>query len=134
MPDLTRESANHATTHWSEALFTLCASRIALIVLESKEVAQHIARRILLMVAIAVCVLFMWALVLAAAIAAIAESLSCPWYFIALAAAAAHWLAAVFLVRASQRPSKPAFPVTRSEFLKDREWIKNLQKSPKSNV
>ena len=41
---------------------------------------------------------------------------------------------AAILLRKSSGACTPLFPVTRAEFQRDREWIENLQKNPKSNA
>jgi MFS family permease len=134
IPNLERDSPAQAPANWREALFALFVSRIALIECESKDAAKHAARRAILLGALVCCVFFMWALLLAGAIAAIAITSGWPWYWLAIGTGAIHMLAAILLAKAAQAPAKPAFPVTRAEFKKDREWIENLQKTPKSNA
>ncbi len=112
----------------------LVSSRIALIELESKEAAKGGARRAIALMAAIICVFFTWALLLAGGIAAISAATGWPWHWVAMAGAAIHLLAAIILIRRAKPSDQPAFPVTRSEFQKDREWIENLQKTRKSNV
>lgn len=119
--------------NWSEALMTLVASRIALIQLEARETARHGGKRAVCVIVAALCLFFAWILLLAGGIAAISSASGWPWHWLAIAAAAVHVLVAVFLARNFSKPSEPAFPLTRAEFQKDREWIENLQKTPKSN-
>ncbi len=120
-------------TNWREALMALIASRIALIQLESKDAAKDTAKRAACIIALILCAFFTWALLLASGIAALAKFFHWPWYGIAFIAAALHLIAAILLARAAKSPTALAFPVTRSEFQKDREWIENFQKTPKSN-
>ena len=120
--------------NWREALLTLIASRVSLIELESKEAAKDAARRLIFIVAAVCCLFFMWALLLAGGIAALATALDWSWYWIAMGAGAIHIVAAVWLARAAMAKTGSAFPVTRSEFQKDRTWIENLQKPRKSSV
>ena len=42
-------------------------------------------------------------------------------------------LVAFLLASSCNKPGTAAFPITRAEFQKDREWIENIQKKPKSN-
>ncbi|GAA5119127.1 phage holin family protein [Luteolibacter yonseiensis] len=119
--------------NWREALMALIASRVALIQLESKDVAKAGIRSAIYLAATFVCVLSTWALFLAGGIALVSELTRWPWSLVALSAAALHLLAAFILVRLAKPKGTPAFPVTRSEFQKDREWIENFQKTKSSN-
>lgn len=112
----------------------LISSRIALIELESKEAAGAGARRAACLVAAVIFAFFAWALLLAGGISAIAASTGWPWFWLALGAAAIHLTVALMLLKSAKPTGQPAFPVTRSEFQKDREWIENFQKTRKSSV
>ena len=120
--------------NWHEALLALISSRAGLIELESKDAAKIAALKTIQVIAAGVCCLFTWALILAGCIAALSAATAWPWYWIALGAAALHLLAAILFTRAAARRETPAFPATRAEFKKDREWIENLKKNRKSNV
>ena len=63
----------------------------------------------------------------------ISESLDWPWNRVAVGAAILHLLAGIILVRLAKPSAATAFPVTRAEFQKDREWIENFPKTKKSN-
>jgi hypothetical protein len=117
--------------NWLEALMSLIESRFALIQLEARQSARSNASRAIRIIAAAFCLVFTWALLLIGGISAIAESSDWAWHWVALIAAAAHLLAAVLLV-ISCKAASPAFPVTRAEFQKDREWIENFQKKSES--
>ncbi len=121
-------------SNWREAILTLIASRFTLIQLESKDAATDGMRRLIRITAVIICTFFTWALLLAGGIAAIAHATGWPWYWISMAAAAAHLQAAVIFAQTAKTPGRPLFPVTRSEFQKDREWLENFQKNRKSNV
>lgn len=113
----------------------LIASRIALIQLEARDAARQRVRRVVGMIVAVICLFFTWALLLAGVIAAISSATGCPWHWLAIGAAALHLLLALLLLRGgSADPATPAFPLTRAEFQKDREWIENFQKKPKSNA
>jgi MFS family permease len=120
--------------NWREALMALIASRIALIQFEARDTARQRARRVLSIIVAAICLFFTWALLVAGGIAAIAAVAGWPWHWLALAAALLHLLMALFLTSGSAKASAPAFPLTRAEFQKDREWIENFHKKPKSNT
>jgi cytochrome bd-type quinol oxidase subunit 2 len=120
-------------SNWRSALLTLIASRVTLVQLESQDAAKAGARRGLLLVAVLVCAFFTWALLLAGGIAAISQITAWPWHWIAIAASGAHLAAALLFARTARKPGPPVFPVTRTEFQRDREWIENFQKTRKSN-
>lgn len=133
-PGTTPEGDAPLPSNWREGLLSLIASRVDLIQLESKDAAEQGARRAVLIVAAVICIFFTWALLLAGGIVAISHLTAWPWYWLAITAAAIHLTAAVILARAAKFSGPPSFPVTRAEFQKDREWIENFQKTPKSNV
>jgi len=118
---------------WSEALGTLLSCRIALIQLESKAAAQQAGKLVALAAFIALATLFAWALLLAGGIAALAAATGWPWHWLALVAGAAHGLAAGIGLYLAKSAARPAFPITRAEFLKDREWLDTLKTPRKSN-
>lgn len=119
--------------NWREALMGLIASRAALIELEAKEAAKSGARRAVMVGIAAGCLFFTWALLLAGVIGLIATQVGWGWHWVALGAAGLHLIAAVVLMKQAKPSGVPAFPVTRSEFQKDREWIENFQKTKSSN-
>lgn len=120
--------------NWREALMSLIASRIALIQHEARETARQRALRVVSVIVAAFCLFFTWALLLAGGIAAVSSACEWPWFWLAIGAAALHLLLAFILLKASSaKPATAAFPLTRAEFQKDREWIENFQKKPKSN-
>jgi threonine/homoserine/homoserine lactone efflux protein len=113
----------------------LIASRIALIQLEARETARQRMRRVVCVIAAAMCLFFTWALLIAGGVAAISSATGWPWHWLAIGAAALHLLLALLLLKGGcAKPAAPTFPLTRAEFQKDREWIENFQKKPKSNA
>ena len=70
---------------------------------------------------------FAWALLLAGGIACLARISGWPWPGIAIACAILHLVAAAALARFACSRIPRAFPITRAEFQKDREWIETLQ-------
>ena len=133
IPGEQRNNDNNTRANWRESLLALISARLALIELESKEAATIAARRAILIVALIACVLFTWALVLVGGIAGLAHLSGWPWYGIAGGVAILHLVAALLFARAAQARTAPTFPVTRAEFKKDREWIKNFQQTRKSD-
>ena len=119
--------------NWREALMALIASRIALIELESKDAVRQSARSAVMIVAAVFCGIFAWALLLAGGVSLIAVTADWPWYLVALGVAALHLLVAFILIKLAKPAAITAFPVTRSEFKKDRQWIENFHPSQKSN-
>jgi uncharacterized membrane protein YqjE len=128
-----RDDDERVPSDWREALLTLISARVTLIELESADAAKAGARRAMLLAASVLCVLFTWALLLAGGVAATSSITGCPWHWIALAAAAIHLAAAIFLGKLAKSQSQPNFPITRAEFKKDRKWIENFRKTRKSN-
>lgn len=128
-----RDGDEKMPANWREALLTLISTRVALIELESADAAKDGMRRFFLLASCILCGIFTWALLLAGGIAALAHTTAWPWYWIALAAAAIHLVAAFYLGNAAKSKRSPVFPITRAEFKKDREWIENFQKTPKSS-
>ena len=139
-PESPPEAANHGAEpqwdrkqpeNWQDAMLALFSSRIALMRLEAKDAAKGATRRIASLVIMILCAFFTWALLLAGGIAGIAAASGWPWYGLALAAAAVHLIVAAILAGIAKAPANPAFPVTRAEFEKDREWIEKLKKTRK---
>jgi len=135
-PDASAEHRARASAAggWSESLGALVGCRIALIQLESQVAARQAGQLIALIAAAALATIFAWALLLAGAIAAIAAVTGWPWYWLALVAAVLHALAAVIALRRARLAARPAFPITRAEFQKDREWLNTLKTPRKSNT
>jgi len=116
---------------WTDALACLVSSRISIIQAESKDAAATGARKAVLVVVAALCVLFTWILVLAGAVGAISSATAWTWYHVAFAAAGLHLAIAVIALLLAKSKSAPSFPITRAEFEKDREWLNRLNKKPK---
>ncbi|MEI6607797.1 MAG: phage holin family protein [Verrucomicrobiota bacterium] len=122
-----------AATGWSEALGALMSSRLALMHLESCTAARQAGQLAACIAAAAIALICAWALLVAGGIAALAAATAWPWYWLALAAAVAHALAAGYCLLRARTSYSPVFPVTRAEFIKDREWLATLKSPRKSN-
>lgn len=120
------ESFHGPPQNWRQALLLLIASRVSLIELESKDAAKDGARRLSNLIAALVCGVFAWALLVAGLIAFIADAAGWPWYWVAVGTSGLHLLVCFTFLQNSKASGNPAFPLTRTEFQKDREWIENL--------
>jgi uncharacterized membrane protein YqjE len=119
--------------NWREALMSLIATRLNLIELEAKDAAKEAATRGVALVAAVAFIIFAWLLLLAGGVSLIAKSANLPWDQVAIGLAALHFLGGIIFARLAKPSAATAFPVTRTEFKKDREWIENFQKTKKSN-
>ena len=128
-----RESSQGPSS-WIEALLAIISSRAELIRLEAKDAARKSSNKIARVIASVLCITFGWSLLLAGSIGALSALAGWPWFWTALAIGAIHIIIAVMLLHKPSGAVTPLFPVTRAEFQKDREWIENLQKNPKSNA
>lgn len=111
----------------------LIASRVSLIQLESKEAAGEGARRIAYLITAVCAVVFAWALLIAGLVAILSEAIGKPWSWVAVGFALLHLLVGLVLAKLAKPSGAPAFPITRAEFQKDREWIENFKQTRKSN-
>ncbi|MGA0853924.1 MAG: phage holin family protein [Luteolibacter sp.] len=125
--------ASHGPSTWIEALLAIISTRAELIRLEAKDAARKGSNKVARVIAAVLCITFGWSLLLAGSIGALSHLAGWPWFWTALAIGAIHIVGAVILLRKSSGHA-PLFPVTRAEFQRDREWIENLQKHPKSNA
>ncbi len=130
-PDQGR-SNNSLPSNWMEAVAALIQTRLTLILIEFRELAQERVRSLVSLVIAAILLFYTWGLILAGGVAAIAALTQWPWYWIALITAGIHLLIAIILVKLPKAEQKEPFSITRSEFKKDREWIETLKKTPKS--
>jgi uncharacterized membrane protein YqjE len=111
----------------ASALAEFFESRFALFAQESKTAAIHL-------LILAGCVIFAlllstlgYVFLITGVVVGLAHLLGISWAWIALAAAALHFIIALVLVLiAHNRMTKPVFRVTLAELKKDREWLKNL--------
>jgi len=113
---------------WQEALLNLVAARFCLIRIEAAEAGAHAAKRVAAAVLAAVLGLFLWALILAGGIGLLAYFADWHWFWITLGVAGLHAVVVFILLMVARKTQPTAFPITRAEFEKDREWIENLKK------
>ena len=109
------------------ALAEFFESRFALFAQESKAAAvQLLILAGCLILALLLCALG-YVFLITGVVVGLAHLLGISWVWIALAAAAVHFIIAmVLLLVARSRITKPVFRTTLAEFKKDREWLKNL--------
>jgi len=115
------------------ALVEFFESRFALFAQESKTAAVH-------MLILAGCLIFAlllcamgYVFLITAMVVGLAHLLGISWAWIALAAAAVHFIIAMILVLiARSRMTKPVFRATLAELKKDREWLKHLDATNQS--
>jgi uncharacterized membrane protein YqjE len=115
------------------ALADFFESRFALLAEESKVAAVQV----LILVGCLIFALLLSALgyvfLITGAVVGLAHFAGVSWPWIALAAAAVHFIIAlVLLLVARSRITKPLFRTTLAELKKDREWLKNLDATNQS--
>jgi uncharacterized membrane protein YqjE len=115
------------------ALAEFFESRFALLAQESKVAAVQV----LILVGCLIFALLLSALgyvfLITGAVVGLAHLAGISWPWIALAAAAVHFIIAlVLLLVARSRITKPLFRATLAELKKDREWLKNLDATNQS--
>jgi uncharacterized membrane protein YqjE len=115
------------------ALAEFFESRFALFAQESKTAAVHL-------LILAGCLIFAlllcamgYVFLITGMVVGLAHLLGISWGWVALAAAAVHFIIATVLVLvARSRMTKPVFRVTLAELKKDREWLKHLDATNQS--
>jgi len=117
----------------TSALVEFFESRFALLAEESKSAALQVLILVgCLIFAILLCAIG-YVFLITGVVAGLAHLLGISWPWIALAAAALHFIIALVLVLvARSRITKPFFRATLAELKKDREWLKNLQATNQS--
>jgi uncharacterized membrane protein YqjE len=117
------------------ALAGFFESRFALFAQESKTAAvQVLILAACVIVAVLLCVMG-YIFLIVGAVAGVAHLIGVSWPWIALAAAAVHFIiAAVLVLIARTRITKPIFRATLAELRKDREWLKNLDATNQSTT
>jgi uncharacterized membrane protein YqjE len=115
------------------ALADFFESRFALVAQESKTaLVQLLVILACLVLALVLCV-FGYIFLVATVIVGVAHLAGISWLWTALSAAGVHFIIAlVLLVVARSRITKPVFRATISELKKDREWLKNLDRTNQS--
>lgn len=117
----------------ASALAEFFESRFVLLAHESKAAAvQLLILAGCLIFAVLLCALG-YVFLITGAVAGLAHLAGISWPWIALAAAALHFIAALVLVLiARSRITKPVFSATLAELKKDREWLRSLDTTNQS--
>jgi uncharacterized membrane protein YqjE len=117
----------------ASALAEFLESRFALLAKESKAAAlQVLILAGCLIFAVLLCAIG-YVFLITGVVAGVAHLVGISWPWIALAAAALHFIIALVLVLiARSRITKPYFRATLDELKKDREWLRNLQTTNQS--
>jgi len=117
----------------ASALADFFESRFALLAQESKAAAvQVLILASCLILAVLLCALG-YIFLITGAVVGVAHLAGVSWPWIALAAAAVHFIIAiVLLLVAYSRITKPVFRATLAELKKDREWLKHLDATNQS--
>ena len=115
------------------ALAEFFESRFALLAEESKAAAVQLLILVgCLIFAVLLCALG-YVFLITGAVVGLAHLAGISWPWIALAAAALHFIIAlVLLLIARSRITKPFFRATLAELKKDREWLKHLDATNQS--
>jgi len=115
------------------ALAAFFESRFALVAEESKAAAVQLLILVgCLIFAVLLCALG-YVFLITGAVVGLAHLAGISWPWIALAAAALHFIIAlVLLLIARSRITKPFFRATLAELKKDREWLKHLDATNQS--
>ncbi len=117
----------------ASALAEFFESRFALVARESKAAAV----RVLILAGCGIFAVLLCALgyvfLITGAVVGLAHLLGISWPWVAVGAAALHFLVAVVLLLvARSQITKPLFRATLAELKKDREWLRNLDATSQS--
>jgi len=114
--------------NWKQAIPCLVSSRIAIIQAESKQAVSSVFGKVVLLIVAAFFLIIAWLLIAAGIVGVIVLTYSWQWYQAAFAVAGGHIFVAVIALLLSRSKSADSFPITRSEFEKDREWLNQPKK------
>jgi uncharacterized membrane protein YqjE len=105
-------------------------SRIGLLKQESKSALLNVVVLVACLAVAAMLCAVGFIFLIAGIIVLLAHALHVSWIWVALVVALLHFVLALFCVLiARSRLTKPMFRVTAVELKKDREWLKNLEKT-----
>ena len=115
------------------ALAEFFESRFALLAEESKSAAVQLLILICCLILAGLLSALGYVFLITGAVAGVAHLVGISWPWIALAAAALHFIIAlVLLLIARTRITKPFFRATMAELKKDREWLRSLETTNQS--
>lgn len=113
--------------NWMEAIIGLIETRAAIVSLETKDALSCALAKLIPLVVCLFCVFAAWVLTVAAIIGCLTAATCWKWHQITFAMAGLHILIAVVALLVAKAKKPAPFPVTRSEFEKDREWLIQLK-------
>jgi uncharacterized membrane protein YqjE len=112
------------------AFATFVESRVDLFAQESKSALVNVLILVGLLAGAAMLCAFGFVFLIASAVVGLANALQISWIWIALAVAGLLFvLALICALIACSRMKKPMFRATAAELKRDREWLKNLEKT-----
>jgi uncharacterized membrane protein YqjE len=115
------------------ALVEFFESRFALFAQESKSAALHVLILVSCLILAVVLCMMGYVFIIVAAVVGLAHLIGTSWPVVALVAAILHFvIAAVLLLVARSRITKPVFRTSIDELKKDREWLKHLDATNQS--
>lgn len=112
---------------WPSALLSLLTARLAIVSAEGRAASAVAARKIMWLAIAGIGLLLCWVIGIAAMIGLAAELTALSWYHVGFIVALIHLLIAIFGFSQLKKKTIPSFPVTRSEFDKDRIWLTNVK-------
>jgi uncharacterized membrane protein YqjE len=115
------------------AFASFVEARLGLVAQESKSALVNMLVLIGCLAGAAMLCAFGYVFLFVSIIAALAHALQISWTWVAIGVALLHFVFALFCVLlARSRMTKPMFRATAAELKKDREWLKNLEKTDRS--
>ncbi|MCW1886018.1 phage holin family protein [Luteolibacter flavescens] len=102
--------------------------RLRLVLMEAGDAAKTLATKAAAAAAIAVMAIIAWMLFVAGVVGWLAVATTAPWYLLSMLAGGVHVIIAGGLALYIRRAAAPAFPLTRNELTKDKEWLSRLKK------
>jgi uncharacterized membrane protein YqjE len=117
----------------TSALAGFFQARWALVTRDSKAALAQLAVLVACLAAAIMLFAFGYVFLIVSAIVGVAHLAQISWVWIALGAAGLHFIGAlIFISVARARMTKPLFRATASELKKDREWLKDLEKTTRT--
>lgn len=112
---------------WLSGILDLIESRVGIITLELEEAFNNSLAKLVPLLICLFCAFATWTLMVVAFIGCLASVTEWKWYQITFATAGLHIVIAISTFLIVKKKSPALFPVTRSEFEKDRKWLNQLK-------
>lgn len=130
--EIEKEESNGLPTNWKEALSVLASARSAILKIEGKKAASDVVKKIVLAIVAVLGLLFAWILLMFGLVGGLAALCLMNWWQASFVVGGGHILIAIILLLVAKAIGSEPFPITRKEFEKDREWLKQLKQQSKS--